>query len=274
MLEVRTSWYIECLLPNVKMLTSLDLKGTSHPQINSFIHFESIKEIILVCDELREANFQNQCNIVEDLDFFANNLTTKIEKLNISYIGILDEHMVKLLNRCKNITELDLLGCDLNHENGGLEHAEQRTLMAISENLSQSLVKLQLPDHSIIYPDFLNSLPRLKYLWHQWRDSPNWNYEQDNSWIESQFPQIAFNEGIPQIANCANEYFEPKFGFWELKCTALETGDFPESTTIQAFSLTRRADNLLECRQRNIEIRKEWYKKNRNLVCNHCHRLG
>ena len=66
------------------MLTSLDLKGTSHPQINSFIHFESIKEIILVCDELREANFQNQCNIVGDLDFFANNLTSKIEKLNIS----------------------------------------------------------------------------------------------------------------------------------------------------------------------------------------------
>ena len=205
-------------------------------------------------------------------------MTTKIEKLNISYIGILDEHMVKLLNRCKNITELDLLGCDLNHENGELKHAEQRTLMAISENLSQSLVKLQLPDHSIIYPDFLNSLPKLKYLWHQWRDylnsRPNWNYQRDNSWIESQFPQIAFNEGIPQIANCANEYFEPKFGFWELKCTALETGDFPESTTIQAYMLTRKDDSLLECRLRNIDIRKEWYKKNRNLVCNHCHRLG
>ena len=115
MLEVRTSWYIECLLPNVKMLTSLDLKGiqyrdplNTHMIRSSFIHFESIKEIILVCEELMEANFQNQCRIEDDLDFFANNLTTKIEKLNISQIGILDEHMVKLLNRCKNITELDL----------------------------------------------------------------------------------------------------------------------------------------------------------------------
>ena len=274
MLEVRTSWYIECLLPNAKMLTSLDLKGTRYPQIHSFINFESIKEIILVCEELREANFQNQCRIEDDLDFFANNLTTKIEKLNISQIGILDEHMVKLLNRCKNITELDLLGCDLNKEDG-LNHPEQRTLMAISENLSLSLVKLQLPDHSFIYPDFLNSLPKLKYLWHQRRNPlPTSHPRQDNTWIESQFPQIAFNEGIPQIANCANEYFEPKFGFWELKCTALETGDYPESTTIHAYMLSKKDENLLKCRGWNNEAQKEWFKKNRNTVCNHCHRFG
>ena len=253
MLEVRTSWYIECLLPNVKMLTSLDLKGiqyrdplNTHMIRSSFIHFESIKEIILVCEELMEANFQNQCRIEDDLDFFANNLTTKIEKLNISQIGILDEHMVKLLNRCKNITELDLLGCDLNKEDG-LNHPEQRTLMAISENLSQSLVKLQLPDHSFIYPDFLNSLPKLKYLWHQRRNPlPTSHPRQDNTWIENQFPQISFNEGIPQIAHCANEYFEPNFGFWELKCTALEIGDYPESTTDQAYMLTRNDDIRIE----------------------------
>ena len=232
MLEVRTSWYIECLLPNAKMLTSLDLKGTKYPQIHSFINFESIKEIILVCDELREANFEYQINLKQDMDFFAKNLTTKIEKLNISYIDdVVDEHMVKLLKRCIKITELDLYCCELqNRDYKGRQDTEQRTLVAISENLSQSLVKLRLPDHSIIYPGFLDSLPKLKYLWHQGENYhsayPNPPPHQDKTWISSQFPQISINEGKAQIAYCANEYFEPKLGFWELKCTAVDL-DFP-----------------------------------------------
>jgi len=160
-----------------------------------------MKEVILVCDQLREANFQWQSNIEYDLDFFVNNLSTKIEKLNISHIDILDKHMVKLLERCKNITELDLYGCDLHQCR---DAKEQRTLMAISKNLSQSLVKLQLPDHSIIYPGFLASMPKLKYLWHQGRYS---NYAKRQ--MKSQFPQIAFelHLGNAQIANCANDYF-------------------------------------------------------------------
>ena len=222
MLQVRTSWYIECLLPNAKMLTTLDLRNKSTTLGSA--HFESIKGIILACDELREANFEWQVNIEDDLDFFANNLTTKIEKLNISYINILDEHMVKLLKRCKNITELDLFCCGLDWpDRATRKETEQRTLVAISENLSQSLVKLQLPDDSFVYPGFLNSLPKLQYLWHQGTDPPSvTNPHQDKTWIRSQFPQIAINEGNAQIASCANEYFEPNLGFWELKCTAVD----------------------------------------------------
>ena len=76
------------------------------------------------------------------------------------------------------------------------------TLTAISENLSESLVKLQLLDHIIIYPDFLNSLPKLKYLWYQNGTS---NFD-----LICQFPQIFIDEGNAQIANCAREYFELK----------------------------------------------------------------
>ena len=81
----------------------------------------------------------------------------------------------------------------------------------ISENLSESLVKLQLPNHSIIYPGFLNSLPKLKYLQYQNGTS---NFD-----LIYQFPQIFINKGNALIANCAKEYFESKFGFWKLKCT-------------------------------------------------------
>ena len=231
MLEVRTSWYLECVIPNAKMLTTLDLRNKSNS--GSCVHFESIKEIILVCDELREANFEYQLNLEEDLDFFANNLTTKIEKLNISYIDIMDEHLVKLLKRCKHITELDLYCCGLDRKDKAKKDTEQKTLMAISENLSQSLVKLQLSSGSNIYPGFLNSLPKLKYLWHPvnqgpLRDPPSAKKpHQDEAWIRSQFPQLAFNEGDAQIANCANECFPPTLGFWELKCTAVDL-DFPK----------------------------------------------
>ena len=220
MLQVRTSWYIECILPNAKMLTTLDLRNQSTR--NGSAHVESIKGIILACDELREANFEWQLNIEDDLDFFANNLSTKIEKLNISYISIPDEHMVKLLKRCKNITELDLYGCALNQDEWGRTNAEQRTLMAISENLSLSLVKLRLPNCSLISQGFLNSLPKLKYLWHQGR---YYYHSAAHLWMKSQFPQIFINEGNPKIACCAIENYEPKLGFWELKCTAV---DFPK----------------------------------------------
>ena len=88
MLEVRRSWYIDCLLPNARMLTSLDLSNTQ--PYYGMLNFESIKMIVLNCLELREANFRNQFKSqfsrqYSDMKFFVKNLTPKIEKLNISY---------------------------------------------------------------------------------------------------------------------------------------------------------------------------------------------
>ena len=218
MLNVRTSWYLECLIPNAKMLTTLDLSSSSKLSRFVGVNFESIKEIILVCDQLKEANFEYQLSLEEDLDFFVNNLTPKIEKLNISHINIQDKHMVQLLKRCKNITDLDLHACGLGFHK---EDIQQRILKAITENLSQSLVKLRLPNRTVISQGFLNSLPKLKYLWRQVVGKRNPQH-QDETWIKSQYPQISYNEGNAQIASCANEYFEPKRGFWELECTAVD----------------------------------------------------
>ena len=56
---------------------------------------ESMEEILLICTELKEANFKNQ---IKDEDFFVNNLTPKIEKLNISYNDdFLSKHVVQLV---------------------------------------------------------------------------------------------------------------------------------------------------------------------------------
>ena len=175
------------------------------------VNFESIKEIILVCQDLREANFEYQVSLEEDLDWFVNNLTPKIEKLNVAEIGIQEWQSVQLLKRCKNITDLDIKGSFM----------YESVLLAISENLSQSLVKLRLSNNTVITQSFLNSLPKLKYIWREVVGKRHPQH-QDGTWIKSQYPQISYNEGNSQIACCAIENFEPKLGFWELKCTVAE----------------------------------------------------
>ena len=212
--NLRRSWYIECLLPNAKLLTALDLSNSAGKMYT--ITTESIEEVLLNCVELKEANFSGQIN---DVEFFANNLTPKIEKLNISWNhGFNDKQIVPLVKRCKNITELDLNGCDLDsdrfHINPENPKENQNCLIAISENLSQSLVKLQLPDHSLLYHEFIMSLPKLRYLW----TIPHAN---DTNMMK-RFPHVFFNEGTAKIAHCANDYFEPEQGFWEVKCPVVD----------------------------------------------------
>ena len=213
--KLQRSMYIEYLLPNTKILTTLDLsnnKGNMY-KLNS----KSMKDILLNCVELKEANFEGQ---IFDVEFFAKNLTPKIEKLNISHNkGFIHEHVLSLVKHCKNITELDLDGCDLDIdrfdtdlEYGGVE--SQNCLIAISKYLSQSLVKLQLPDHSILYHEFLKSLPKLQNIGIN-------NYEA--IFIMQEYPLIVLNKGPrSKIAHSSTEYFVPRDGFWEIKCATID----------------------------------------------------
>ena len=213
--KLQRSMYIECLLPNIKMITTLDLsnnKGNMY-KLNS----KSMKEILLNCVELKEANFEGQ---IFDVEFFANNLTPKIEKLNISHNkGFIYEPILSLVKHCKKITELDLDGCDLDIDrfDTDLEYGAgefQNCLIAISKYLSQSLVKLQLPDHSILYHEFLKSLPKLQNI--------GINNEDATS-IMKEYPLIVLNKGPrSKIAYSTNEYFVPRQGFWEIKCATID----------------------------------------------------
>ena len=202
MLEVRRSWYIECLLPNLKMLPSLDLSNNT---VDGRINSEAIKAIVLTCVELKEANFRSQIIIEKDCEFFVNNLTSKTEKLNISDNNLLYEHILTLLKRCKNITELDLHNCELTNY-FGVPGDKHNCLIAISENLPQSLVKLQLPDHSCLYHEFLKSLPKLSYLWKaHWNNIPN-TIERESTDIMKKYPHIFFNifwSHYQEVCKCA-----------------------------------------------------------------------
>ena len=222
LVTARRSRYIDCLLPNAKMLTSLDLSINTRSVHDLYpVDSASMEEILLNCVELKEANFEGQ---ITDVRFFANNLTPKIEKLNISHnYDFVYEHVLQLVKRCNNITELDLDRCDLDiarveEDNDPKEN--QHCLIAISKNLSQSLVKLQLGTTSTIYHEFLESLPKLRYLWKApWTHSDQYG---DSTEIMKEYKHIYFNEGTAKIAHCANEYFEPEKGLWEVKCPAVD----------------------------------------------------
>jgi hypothetical protein len=220
LVTARRSWYIDCLLPNAKMLTSLDLSINTRKNNDQYlVDSASMEEILLNCVELKEANFEGQ---ITDVTFFANNLTSKIEKLNISYnYDFMYEHILQLVKRCNNITELDLAGCGLDD---GFVEEHQNWLIAIFDNLSQSLVKLQLPGWlpatSTIYHEFLKSVPKLGYLWiAPWIQSDEYGDATD---IMKEYPHIFFNEGTAKIAHCANEHFEPEKGLWEVKCPTVD----------------------------------------------------
>ena len=216
LVNARRSWYIECLLPKAKMLTSLDLSINTRKNNDQYlVDSASMEEILLNCVELKEANFEGQ---ITDVTFFANNLTSKIEKLNISYnYDFMYEHILQLVKRCNKITELDLASCGLDD---GFGEERKSWLIAIFENLSQSLVKLRLPATIKIYHEFLKSVPKLGYLW-----TAPWIYSdeyEDATDIMKEYPHIFFNEGTANIAHCADEYFEPEKGLWEVKCPAVD----------------------------------------------------
>ena len=127
------------------------------------------------------------------------------------------EHILQLVKRCNKITELDLASCGLDD---GFGEENKSWLIAIFEKLSQSLVKLRLPATIKIYHEFLKSVPKLGYLW-----MAPWIYideYEDSTDIMKEYPHIFFNEGTAKIAHCANEYFEPEQGLWEVKCPAVD----------------------------------------------------
>ena len=101
--------------------------------------------------------------------FFVNNLTPKIEKWNLESADLRNEDLITLVSHCQRITELDLVlnSLDANYTiKTGRWEGLQTSLAAIAAHLSENLTKIQLPWQ--IYPvsEFINQMPKLKYVWH------------------------------------------------------------------------------------------------------------
>ena len=133
------------VLQNRKTLQILDLTTSKR------LDLESIQIIINNLTELKEVNLESYRYYLlhwnkkkyyaedvlseESINYLANNLTEKVEKLNLGYQRLVeDEHVMKLIPRCKRLTELNLNGTSIS----------PNALRCIIENLKHSLVILAM----------------------------------------------------------------------------------------------------------------------------------
>ena len=121
----------------------------------------SLQVIIKSCQELKEVNLDyinGKEGLSEvDLEFFAKNITTNIEKLNLVNHGVDDDQVELLLSRCNKIRALSLDAYIMTDD----------SLKYIRQYLNLTLEELSLvEDDDISFTGFLElkSMPRLKLL--------------------------------------------------------------------------------------------------------------
>ena len=144
------------VLQNRKTLQTLDLRTFKT------LDLESIQFIINNCKELTVLNLQRHRNdedvlSEESINYLANNLTEKVEKLNLGYQRFVnDEHVMKLIPRCNRLTELNLNGTSISPS----------SLTCIIENLKHSLVTLRLCNTELTFDELLELrvMPKLRVL--------------------------------------------------------------------------------------------------------------
>ena len=154
--NVNTKNLKKFVLQNRKTLQTLDLRTSKT------LDLESIQFIINNCNEVTVLNFQRYRNdedvlSEESINYLANNLSEKVEKLSLGYQRFVkDEHVMKLITRCKRLTELNLNGTSIS----------PNSLTCIIENLKHSLVILRLSNTNLTFGELLQlrAMPKLRFL--------------------------------------------------------------------------------------------------------------
>ena len=165
--DVNTRNMKKFVLQNSKTLQVLDLATSKR------LDLESIQIIIKNLNELKEFNlhsyryyllswnrkkyFAEDVLSEESINYIANNLTEKVEKLNLGYQRFVkDAHIMKLIPRCKRLTELNLRGTSIS----------PNSLTCIIENLKHSLVMIRLCNTNLNFDELaeLAAMPKLKVL--------------------------------------------------------------------------------------------------------------
>ena len=148
--------FFKCIIQNSDTLKVLDVSETQ-------LSLASVQRIFLLCQNLIELNISadhclpyNPAKLcLESVDFLCNNLTTTIEKIDISRQPNFGNDQFKtLIKRCNRITELSLSGTSVTDD----------SVNTIIETLSQSLVKLE-PGYISFQKNLkLASMPKMNVL--------------------------------------------------------------------------------------------------------------
>ena len=86
--------------------------------------------------------------------FLVNNLTETIEKLDLNHLNMKDRHVITLVNRCKKLTCLNLMGTSITNN----------SVTSIIENLFGTLIKLGLSNIDLDKLLALRFMKRLSYV--------------------------------------------------------------------------------------------------------------
>ena len=146
------------VLQNRKTLQTLKLRTSKT------LDLESFQFIINNCNELTELNLKtlNRYDVddvlsEESINYLANNLNEKVLKLNLGYQRFVkDDHITKLIPRCKRLEELNLNGTSIS----------PNSLTCLIQNLKHSLVILRLCNTNLNFYELLElrAMPKLKVL--------------------------------------------------------------------------------------------------------------
>ena len=155
--DVNTKNLKKFVLQNRKTLQTLKLRTCKT------LDLESIQFIINNCNELTELNLkrkrydEDEVLSEETLNYLANNLNEKVLKLNLGYQRFVkDDHITKLIPRCKRLEELNLKGTSIS----------PNSLKCLIKNLKHSLVILRLCYTNLNFYELLElrAMPKLKVL--------------------------------------------------------------------------------------------------------------
>ena len=178
------------------------------------LDMESIKLAVKSCAEIKELNLAG-IDLSEDaINVLVNNLTPKIEKLNLSWIGrfwlrpggVNDEQIKTLVDRCKKITSLNLRNCAISDNSitsiiGNLQSLEELDVTRCKKLSYNKLLELKL-------------LPKLKLL--NCLDAGDYDYRGMETKLKREMPYLIFSKYL-EFANTRNSGNFIHDGIWEIK---------------------------------------------------------
>ena len=161
--------------------------------------FQHIKLIFEKCVELRELNLDGM-DIPNAANFLAETITTKIEKLNISWWKFNDENVKTLVSRCTKISALNLQATKVTNN----------SLKYIIDKLGPTLEELHLTTYNYDNLMDLKVMPRFKIL----NTRFGLTYDEHMSlYFPMETQSMTINEKLVNVA--AN--ISPENGIWEIK---------------------------------------------------------
>ena len=176
--------------------------------------FQQFEKIIKKSVELRELNLDGveisnpwNSNHPHVEHFLSENITRKIEKLNVSWLNFEDENVKTLVNRCTKILSFNLQ----------ITNVTNNSLKYIIDNLGPTLEELHLTNTK--YDDKLCELkvmPNLKILNTEYENEMSGSDELMRCYFANEFVQswsITINKKKINVA--AN--ISPETGIWEVK---------------------------------------------------------